>query len=62
MSLFGFYISDLEVVMQLTDRVGARVKDQLSSENWLRWETIWFRVELRLLVTEIKFTHQADVQ
>lgn len=62
MGLFSFYISDLEEVMQLADRVGATVKDELSSENWLRLETMWFRVELRLLVTEMKYTHQADVQ
>lgn len=62
MSLFSFYISDLEEVMQLAVSVGATVKDLLSSENWLRLETTWFRVELRLLVTEMKYTHQADVQ
>lgn len=45
MSLFSFYISDLEEVMQLADRVGATVKDELSSENWLRLETMWFRAE-----------------
>jgi len=47
--------------MQLADRVGARVKDQLSSENWPRLESLWLRVELRLLVMEMKHTHQADV-
>lgn len=65
MILFSFCVSELEEVMQLADR-GAGVKDQLSSEkkhlNWLRLEKMWFRAELRLLVTEMKYMHQADVQ
>lgn len=40
MNLYHFYTSDLEEVMQLADSVGARVKDQLSSEIWLRLETM----------------------
>lgn len=60
MSLFSFCIGDLEEVLQLGGRAEPQWETCYQVKIDLGWK-LWFRAELRLLVTAVKYTHPADV-